>query len=124
LPDRVSDVTIRLMRTEGFDAVRLLHLPSRADDATYRKKLSALSLLPDLARNLALLDEFLRMGMWSRAADVARELLRDAPQSVETRKYALVGLCGSDFADEIARLRSSLRDAGVTGLCEPEPIPQ
>jgi hypothetical protein len=124
LPDRATDVTIRLMRTESFSAVRLLSLLSRADYAEYQKKLTAWSLLPDLARNLKLLEQFLRMRMWSRAADIARELLRNAPESLEIRKYALVGLCGSDFADDIAKLRSSLKDAGVTGFCESERSPQ
>jgi hypothetical protein len=120
LPDQATDVTIRLMRTETLDAVRLLRLPSRADDAEYRKRLKTISVWPALSRNLELLALYLSRGMWSKAADVSRELLRDAPDSLEIRKYALVGFCRSDFADDVARLRHSLKDDGVTGFCNPE----
>jgi hypothetical protein len=120
LPDRATDVTIRLMRTESLDAIRLVRLPSRPDDAEYRKRLKTLSLLPDLTRNLAMLDQFLKAGMWSKAAEVSHQLLGDAPDSLEIRKYALVGLCRSGFVEEIAKLRGSLRDAGVTGFCDTE----
>jgi hypothetical protein len=58
------------------------------------------------------------MRMWSRAAEMSEQLLRDAPHSIEIKKYALIGLCHSDLADRIAQLRSSLKDAGVTGLCD------
>jgi hypothetical protein len=119
LPDRPTDVTLRLMRTEDLDAVRLVRLPSRADDGEYRNKLQTLSLQPELTRRLGLLDHYLKVGMWRKASEIARELLQDAPDSVEIRKYALVGFCGSDFAEEIARLRNSLADAGVSGFCEP-----
>jgi len=57
------------------------------------------------------------MRMYSKAAAVARTLLREVPDSLEVRKYALIGLCGSDFAEDIARLRTSLQSAGVEGIC-------
>jgi len=120
LPDRPTDVTIRLVRTENLSATRLVRLPSRADDAEYRKKLQAASLMPDLPKNLTLLEHFLRMQMWSKAAAVSEQLLRDAPHSLEIRKYAMVGLCHSDLADQIAKLRTSLKEEGVTGFCEAE----
>lgn len=120
LPDRATDVTVRLMRSETLDAVRLVRVPSVADAAVYRKKLQSLSLLPDLPRNLAILEVYLTLGMWSKAAHVARALLQDAPDSLEIRQFALVGLCASDFAEDVASLRASLKDAGITGLCEAE----
>lgn len=122
LPDRATDVTVRLMRTESFDAVRLVRLRSRADTTELQRKLQSFGRLTDLARQLATLEEFLKLEMWSSAASVSLSLLRDAPDSLEVWKYALVGLCGSDFADEIAKLRSALRDAGVAGLCEAEGV--
>jgi len=118
LPDRPTDVTIRLMRTESLSATRLVRLPSRADDVEFRKKLKSAALLSELHRNLSVLEALLRMRMWSRAAEMSEQLLRDAPHSIEIKKYALIGLCHSDLADRIAQLRSSLKDAGVTGLCD------
>jgi hypothetical protein len=118
LPDRPTDVTVRLVRTENFSATRLVRLPSRAEDAELRKRLKAASLLPDLSRNLTLLENYLKMRMWSSAAEVAEQLLRDAPNSLEIRKYALIGLCHSGLADQITQVRNSLKDAGITGLCD------
>jgi hypothetical protein len=120
LPDRATDVTVRLMRSEAADAVRLVRVPSTADDAEYRKKVQSLSILSDLPRNLALLELCLKLSMWSKAAGIALSLLQDAPDSLEIHQFALVGLCASDFAEDVARLRVSLKDAGVTGLCESE----
>jgi hypothetical protein len=120
LPDRSTDVTIRLMRTENRDAIRLVRLRSRAEDAEYRRRLDAVSQRPPLSRDLGMLELFLTSGMWSKAAEISQHLLRDAPESLELRKYALVGFCRSDFADEIARLRARLKDAGVTSFCPPE----
>jgi hypothetical protein len=118
LPDRPTDVTIRLVRTESLSATRLVRLPSRADDVEFRKKLKSAALLSELHRDLSVLEALLKMRMWSRAAEVSEQLLRDAPHSLEIKKYALIGLCHSDLAAEIAQLRSSLKDAGVTGFCE------
>lgn len=118
MADRPVDVTLRLMRTENLDAVRLIGVLSEADATQHHSALRGFDRLAELPRNLAYLDQFLKMGMWSRAADVARSLLQGAPDSLEVRKYALVGFCASDFAEETAKLRSSLRDAGVTGICE------
>ena len=123
LPDRATDVTIRVMRTESLDAIRLVRLPSRADDAEYRKKLDATALLPPLSADLARLELFLSSARWSKAAEIAQKFVRDAPDSLELRKYALIGFCRSDFADDIARLRTSLREAGVTGFCDAEGAP-
>ncbi len=120
LPDSLNAVSIRLMRTESLDAIRLVNVPSKADDAEYRKRLQAISSMPDLPRTLWSIEETLKMKMWSKAALISQQLLRDAPDSLEIRKYALAGLCQSDMADEIARLRNSLKDAGVTGVCDAE----
>jgi hypothetical protein len=120
LPDRPTDITLRLMRTENLDAVRLVRLQSSADAAEHRRIVQGLQRLAELPRNLGLLEEYLKTGMSSKAADVSRTLLQDAPTSLEVRKYALIGLCGSDFAEEIAKLRSSLRQTGITGFCEAE----
>jgi len=118
-PNRAVDITLRLMRTENLDAIRYVRIQSTADEAEHRRVLQQLGSLAELPRLLGSLQEFLKMGMWSRAADVSRTLLETAPSSVELQKYALVGLCGSDFVDDIAKLRRSLRAAGVSGLCEP-----
>lgn len=120
LPDRGTDVTIRLMRSESLDAVRLLRLLSEPDEAEHRKRMNAISLKPGLTGKIAQMEEFLNMGMWSKAAEISRQLLEDAPESIEIKKYALVGLCPSNFAEEIARVRNSLKEAGVTGFCETE----
>jgi hypothetical protein len=118
--DHRADVTIRLMRSENLDGIRLVVLPSRAESAEYHRKLTSLTLLPELARNIKTMDLYLRMGMWSKAADLSRQLLRDAPDSLEIRKYAMIGLCPSDFADELAALRTSLADAGIRDICQAE----
>jgi hypothetical protein len=120
LADRPTDVTIRLMRSERLSAVRMVHLISRADEDILRRKMQNLAALPDLARSLALVDEYLARDMVSSAAELALGLLRDAPDSLAIQKLALIGLCRSDFADEIARLRDTLGRAGVKGLCDPE----
>jgi len=118
LPDRPVDVTIRLMRTESLDAIRMVHLPSKADDVEYRKKITALSTLPPLSQRLALMHEYLTRGMWTKSAEVSQQLLKEAPYSLEMEKFAIVGFCHSDFAGEIARLRTLLKEAGVKGLCD------
>ena len=97
------------MRTENLDAIRMVHLPSKAEDAEYRKKLNALSTLPPLSRRLGRLGEVLSLGMWSKGAEISQELLRDAPDSIQIRRYALVGFCRSDFAAEIASRGTSLK---------------
>jgi hypothetical protein len=118
LTDRATDVTLRLMRTENLDAVRLVRILSTADAAEHRRTLRGLDRLAELPRSLGYLDQYLKMGMWSKAAEVSGALLRSAPDSLEVRKYALIGFCGSDFTEETAKLRSALRDAGVTGICD------
>jgi hypothetical protein len=122
--DHRADVTIRLMRSENLDGIRLVVLPSRAESAEYHRKLTSFTLLPELARNIKTMDLYLKMGMWSKAADMSRQLLRDAPDSLEIRKYAMIGLCPSDFADEVAALRTSLADAGIRDVCQVEPQKQ
>jgi hypothetical protein len=117
-PDRPVDVTLRLMRAENFDAVRLVRLQSTADEAVHRTALRRFDSVSELPRLLGSLEEFLKLGMWSRAADVSHSLLQAAPNSLEVDKYALVGLCASDFSDDIARLRRTLHDAGIAGVCE------
>jgi hypothetical protein len=116
LPDRSTDVTIRLMRSENLDAIRLVRLPSRAEDSELRGNLRILSALPPLSRHLQTLEKYLGLGMWSKAAELSQQLLRNAPDSPEIRKFALVGFCRSDFADDIAQLRSTMKDSG-NGLC-------
>ena len=120
LPDRATDVTIRVMRTESLYAERLVHLPSRSDEEQHRKKLAVISLMPPLAGRIARMEQLLKMGMWSNAGDLSRKLIEDTPDSVEIQKYALVGLCASGFASEIAKVRGLLSDAGVTGFCQEE----
>jgi hypothetical protein len=119
LPDRSVDVTLRLVRTENLDAVRIVRVMSSSDAREHRLALRQFDALPDLTRDLSYLGQYLKAGMWSRAADIARTMLKRSPDSLEIQKYALVGYCGTDYAADIARLRATLRDAGVTGICEP-----
>jgi len=117
-PDHDVDVSLRLMRSENLYATRLIRVPSQARDANFRAHIRNAAYLSGLSRNLYLLQEYLDMGMWSKAADLAQQLERDAPDSLEIRKFAMLGLCRSDFAEEIERLRNSLKRAGVKGFCD------
>ena len=83
------DVTLRLMRSERLDVIRLVRLPAQAEEAAHHKELVAASQLADLARNLKYLVEFVRIGMWSKAADVAEQLRKDNPASSEVLKFAM-----------------------------------
>jgi len=116
--DRPTDVTIRLMRTSTLDAVRLVRLASRAEQDERRRRREERAQMPSLPRQLSDLKDYIEAEMWSRAADISRQLLRDAPRSIEIQKYALVGLCHSGEASEIVRLRSALKKVGTTGICE------
>jgi hypothetical protein len=119
LADRPTDISLRLMRTENLDAFRQVRLMGIADEAEYRRTLRTFDQLAELPRQLSYLQQYLKMEMWSKAAEISRSLLEVAPESLEIRKYALIGYCGSDFTEETARLRGALRDAGVKGICEP-----
>ena len=119
--DHDVDIVIRLMRTENLSATRMVRLPSRAKDAVFQAKIQSAAVLPGLTRNLYLLQEYLRMDMWSKAADLSQELVRESPSNLQIRKFALLGLCRSDFAEDIERLRASLRDAGMRDICEAIP---
>lgn len=120
LRDRPTDVTIRLMRTSTLDAVRLVRLSSRVEQDERRQRQAERAQMPHLPRQLADLKDYIEAEMWSRAADVSRQLLRDAPRSIEIQKYALVGLCHSGEAAEIVRLRSALKKVGTTDICKEE----
>lgn len=118
MTDRSIDVTVRLIRTENMEARRVVRVLSTAAASEHRQVLRQLDVLAELPRKLRYLEQYLKMGMWSKAAEIAQDLQRQAPNSLEIQKYALVGLCASDFADEIRKLRNTLRDAGVTGVCD------
>jgi hypothetical protein len=118
--DRPTDVMVRLMRTESIDASRIVKVLSHADQAALKAKVDSYQRLAELPRQLKTIEEALKLQMWTRAADLALELERGNPASLEIRKYTLIGVCGSDYAHEIARLRSALSDAGVKGICDPE----
>ena len=111
---------IRLMRTETVDASRMVRVLSGADQRAFEAKVNGYGRLADLPRRLKTIEEALKLEMWTKAADLALALERESPESLEIKKYTLIGVCGSDYANEIARLRSTLSDAGVKGICAPE----
>jgi hypothetical protein len=116
--DHEADVTFRLMRSEKLDAVRMIRLPSQAEEAAHHKELTVASQMPDLSRNLKFLSEYVRSGMWSKAADIAEQLRKDAPESPEVLKFALVGFCQASSTDQIEAVRRSLTSLGVNASCE------
>jgi hypothetical protein len=116
--DRPTDVMVRLMRTENVDVSRMVKVLSYADQLAFNARVASYQRLAELPRQLKTIEAALKLQMWTRAADLALELERGNPASLEIRKYALVGVCASDYAHEIARLKSALNDVGVKGICD------
>jgi hypothetical protein len=116
--DHPVDVTLRLMRSERLDVIRLVRLPAQAEEIAHHKELVAASQLSDLARDLKYLAEYVRIGMWSKAADVAEQLRKDNPASSEVLKFAMVGFCQASLPTQIEEVRRSLSAMGVNASCE------
>jgi hypothetical protein len=121
--DHPVDVTLRLMRSERLDVIRLVRLPAQAEETAHHKELMAASQLSDLARNLRYLAEYVRIGMWSKAADVSEQLRKGNPASSEVLKFVMVGFCQASLPTQIEDVRRSLNAMGVNASCESPATP-
>lgn len=111
------DITVRVMAEGGKNAVRLVRVPPSSRSNDYEDRVKALGTgggVPTIVTRMSLA---LEESMWSRAAEEARTLIPLAVGTAPALEYAVVGICQSDFQEEKALLRKSLRGARYDELC-------
>ena len=115
--NEVVDISVRVMAGNGRSAVRLVHLPPSVRTEQYDLRIKAIQTTDPFLRSIQFISLAAEEGMWSKAADLARQLMDLAPGAAVVQEYALAGLCRSDFEEEKVRLRRELPIETYDSIC-------